>query len=114
MEQFQTTVLSVAAVILILCLIIIGITLYRGKYNDIFPPVLANCPDYWLDASNGDSSNCVNVKNLGNDGCEKRIDFSKKGRYGGPNSMCRKKKWANSCNITWDGITNNDELKCEN
>ena len=112
MEQFQITVLTIATIILILCLIIIGITLYRSKYSDIFPPVLGNCPDYWLDESKGDSSNCVNVKNLGNDGCEKRIDFSKKGGYGSTNGLCRKKNWAKSCNITWDGITNNDDLVC--
>ena len=29
----------------------------------------------------------------------------------GPNSgICKKKKWANGCNVHWDGITNNEDV----
>ena len=28
--------------------------------------------------------------------------------YKGSNGVCNKMKWANACNITWDGITNKD------
>ena len=30
-------------------MIFIGISLYRNKKNFQYPPVAANCPDYWLD-----------------------------------------------------------------
>jgi hypothetical protein len=111
MEYFQSAVLSVSVILLILCLIAIGISLYTAKFSEAYPPVLANCPDYWLDNSSGDASECVNEKGLGNAACQQTMDFSGMGFSGQP-GMCKKKAWAKSCDITWDGITNNDLLPC--
>lgn len=110
MEYFQYAVLSVSSILLIIILVIIGVSLYTAKYSDSFPPVLANCPDYWLDNSKGNASECVNVKGLGNSACQRKIDFSS---YSTGNAgLCSKKAWAKSCDITWDGISNDDTLKC--
>ena len=106
MASFQSTVMTIATVLLIICLILIGISLYRHKYTEAYPPVVADCPDYWLDESDGNSSHCVNSKNLGNDSCAKTMDFSTSAWVGSA-GLCNKAKWAKACDLTWDGVTNN-------
>jgi hypothetical protein len=102
--------MSIAIVLLILCLIYIGVSLYRNKYNKDFPPILANCPDYWIDESDkNNGSKCVNKQNLGNSQCEKTMDFSGS-MWNGDAGLCAKSKWAKSCDQTWDGIDNNSGL----
>ena len=110
--RFQKITVIVAIVMLILCLIFIGISLYNEKYNSQYPPVIADCPDYWIDTSNGDGANCVNIKNLGKSGCNKDMDFSKD-EWQGEVGLCRKAKWAKGCDLTWDGITNAADDPCE-
>ena len=125
--NFQKTVLIVAIIVFILLLIFIGLVLYENKYNKEFPPIVSNCPDYWLDMENtvtdlnentdrsGDSITrvkCVNVKNLGNPSCQKEMDFSGD-MWSGSDGDCRKYKWAKGCDLTWDGITNKDDI-CDN
>ncbi len=106
MATFQSITMIVAIVLLVLCLIFIGVTLYNNKYNTQFPPVVAECPDYWLDMSEGDGSKCVNKKGLGASYCSKEIDFSVS-YWTGDDGLCRKSQWAKICDLTWDGVTNN-------
>ena len=108
MESFQSLVVSVGGVLLVIFLIFIAISLYRQKGSTAYPPVLASCPDYWQDLSmtgTKGGSNCVNVKNLGlNTGmCANKTDFSLM-------TLCEKSKWAAECNITWDGLTDNENI----
>ena len=111
MSSFQTTVMSISIVLLIICLIFVGISLYRGKYNRDFPPILGLCPDYWTDESTkNNGSKCVNKQNLGNSQCQKTMDFSGS-MWNGDTGLCNKLKWARSCDITWDGLDNRS-LKC--
>ena len=49
--SIQKIMLIVAIILLIIALIGIGIALYNRKYDDKYPPVVAKCPDYWLDQS---------------------------------------------------------------
>ena len=109
MATFQNIVMTVAIIMLIICLILIGVALYNQKYTTAFPPVVADCPDYWLDKSDGDSSNCVNVKNLGKDSCSKTMDFSAS-TWTGENGPCNRSRWAKACDLTWDGVTNNSSV----
>lgn len=110
MSSFQSSVMSIAIFLLIVCLIIIGIALYRGKYNKEFPPVLANCPDYWIDESvKNNGSKCVNKQNLGNEQCDKTMNFTGY-MWNGDSGLCAKSKWAKSCGLTWDGIDNNSKI----
>ena len=46
---FNSLVLEVAIVILIICLIMIGWGIYDNAYgkNTKFPPIESKCPDYW-------------------------------------------------------------------
>jgi hypothetical protein len=103
-KTFQQTTTLIASIILIICLVVTGVVLYRSKYNKQFPPVIADCPDYWLDRSEGDGGDCVNKKKLGT--CNKdRMNFSGP-FWTGNDGLCRKYRWARDCNLTWDGITN--------
>lgn len=111
--SFQKTVVSVAMVMTVILLLVIGIALYKQKNNAKYPPVVGSCPDYWVERYNDDdSSKCVNVKNLGNQSCKKEMNFSVY-PWNGDDGLCNKYKWARACDLTWDGVTNNSDA-CDN
>jgi hypothetical protein len=107
--NFQRIILTIAIVLLILCLILIGIVLVNSKNSQQWPPMVGDCPDYWVDLS-GNGAQCVNVKNLGS--CNfgfgnskyQTMDFTQ-APFSGNNGLCAKYNWANGCKLTWDGIT---------
>ena len=101
--NFQIILLCVAIVILILMLSFIGYVLYKKKFNYKFPPVIGECPDYWIAQNN----TCTNPKNLGK--CRGSKSFNNK-IYKGDGGDCAKAKWANNCNLSWQGITNNPNV----
>ena len=116
--MFQKSVATVAIVILIITLCFIGIALYRQAYNSDYPPVLANCPDYWDVSGNL----CINsrIPPLGrtNAACTdiasvckgtQCMDFTKP-QWNNASSKCQKYHWAKTCNLTWDGISDNASL----
>jgi hypothetical protein len=109
MAAFRTIVMITAAVILVLSLCFIGLALHKQKYSSVYPPVIANCPDYWLDGSGNNGSGCTNTKNIGNPSCATSMDFSVP-MFAGQKGGCAKYKWAKQCNLSWDGITNNDSI----
>jgi len=100
-------------------MVFIGTVLYKNKYSVIYPPIVADCPDYWLNEpeDNKSSSNvdvdkkqlCYNVKNLGNASCNKTMDFTTS-YWQGSEGKCHKSKWAKDCDLTWDGITNKSDI----
>ena len=106
---FHKTVMLISIVILVFALILIGVTLYKQKYsNDVkFPPVIADCPDYWKNISTDNKIMCENVKSLGS--CPGVKDFSAS-EFSGTSGLCGKQKWAESCGVFWDGVTNNSAL----
>lgn len=53
MDAFYTTILSIAAIILILVLTYIGILLYFAKSDEVYPPYQKPCPDYWEVTADG-------------------------------------------------------------
>ena len=105
--SFQRTVMIVAIVLLICALLMIGTALHNQKNNDdiVFPPVVGDCPDYWVnESSDDDKLKCVNEKKLGS--CHADMEFSLP-MWKGNSGLCNKFKWARDCGITWDGVTNN-------
>ena len=114
--SFNKTVLIVACVLLILGLILIGVFISKNIEKAAYPPVVGDCPDYWIDTS-GNGSNCVNLKDLGTcnaiagEGKHLTMDFSV-APYTGADGLCQKFTWANSCGITWDGITSGVTNPC--
>ena len=101
--SFQSIVLIVATIILFLSLIVIGVMLKSGTNPIAWPPILANCPDYWTDVS-GNGSICLNTKNLGTIGNDISMNFSV-APYTGSTGNCAKYNWAKGNGLSWDGIT---------
>ena len=104
---FQKTVIRVATILLIIALLTIGYLLYRAKLNSVYPPEISQCPDYWKVIG---VAKCENVQNLGNGTCGKVQDFSGR-EWQGPSGLKRKYEWSKSCDVVWDGITNNPSLR---
>ena len=96
-----------------------------------WPPLTANCPDYWADI-NGNGTICVATKgnNTGSwsnfnalvpittssDPTASFIstvpDFAK-GKYIGEKGTCEKYKWSHDNGVSWDGITYGTSLNCK-
>lgn len=129
MDRFYIIVLSIAVVLLILILTIIGLMMKSTSTNTaVFPPIVNTCPDYWtigLDASSCaiptdstqknvgsiyDSNNkllLISANTYGLNQTNKDIIFSDPGWVkGGASAICAQQKWANQYNIMWDGVTN--------
>jgi len=100
---FQSTVMTVAIIFLIVSLCFIGLALYNQKYKSEFPPVIPNCPDYWDMSGNM----CISHPKVGNrdSSCTEPRDFTEPS-WTGTEGKCAKYRWAKGCNLTWDGITN--------
>tara|TARA_B100001057_G_scaffold91960_1_gene88219 strand:+ start:861 stop:1220 length:360 start_codon:yes stop_codon:yes gene_type:complete len=109
-SSFQSVVMTVATVLLILALIIIAIVTWTKQTSKNFPPVVSDCPDYWADMSRGNASNCVNVHHVGNKDCPNQMNFSAP-EFRGPDGICGKLAWAQRCQQTWDGVTNSSRTK---
>lgn len=109
MDLFQQIVVTIAIIFLIIFLLYIAFAIRSNKNKTAYPPVTANCPDYWTDQSNGNSSNCVNIMNLGkaSESCPKTMNFNSS-LFTSATGLCAKSTWAKNCNLTWDGITNNE------
>lgn len=131
METFYLTVLIVATIVLIIILIFIGILLKGGNQNLAYPPSYGICPDYWkydvdqkkciIPENKPDGINLGNMYNettktlndnildspgysydVSNGLLTQYIDFSNNAWDG----VCGKKKWTNTNNIVWDGVSN--------
>tara|TARA_Y100000768_G_C23746466_1_gene571768 strand:+ start:261 stop:689 length:429 start_codon:yes stop_codon:yes gene_type:complete len=122
-QMFYTSILYVAF-FTILFSILIGVILVRNKSKTKkqFPPTLGKCPDYWrLTAEDKNKYTCeatkealehnfpsnINLKECSID--NNKVCFN---TNVGKDSSCvllkKRKNWVSKCNITWDGISNNN------
>lgn len=106
--NFQGIVLTIAIVVLIIVLVFVGIALSKSKKTAQWPPIVGNCPDYWMDRS-GNGTSCFNYQSLGT--CNKPssdddnvMNFNTS-PYNTPEGNCAKYTWAKNCGVSWDGIT---------
>ena len=112
MANFQRTIIYIGIILLIIIIIIVGYTLATKKTPVQWPPLVGDCPDYWVDTS-GNGGNCVNTKGLGTcTASGSSMNFSI-APYTGSNGICNKYKWASKCDITWDGITSGVPNPCD-
>lgn len=106
--NFQKIVIVIAIILLILALAFIGTAISNEKNTHDFPPVIAECPDYWT--HDVEKNKCINDRELGEDipGYGKVKEFL----INDPRitSMCNKKIAMNDFKLSWDGITNNPKL----
>ena len=101
---FQIIVVSIAVICLITALTFVGYSLYTYQHHKKYPPVSSACPDYWVSKND----KCYNEKHLGtcnNSPSDDSKDFNNS-HFKGHKGDCNKSKWANQCNLSWDGITN--------
>jgi hypothetical protein len=117
MEGFQRFVLYSAIIILIIALVIIGIVLSQAKDKQAWPPIVPDCPDYWIMDGSGNNATCVNIKDLGTcpaTGENKHLSVNfNEAPYVGSNGTCAKYTWANKCEVSWDGITYGVNNPCQ-
>lgn len=115
METFQKIVLYSAIVILIVILIIIGVAFSYAKNDEQWPPLVPECPDYWISDGSGNNTQCINIKDLGtcpaNGTKHLTMNFNDPA-FSGDNGDCSKYTWATACNLTWDGITYGVQNPC--
>ena len=109
--NFQKTVIIVAGIILVIALSAVAYFSYKAKSTAGYPPIIPECPDYWVSEEANGKNQCVNKNDMGSDSCAKVMDFSKS-PWIGDSGLCRKLEWAKKCDLSWDGVTNNDRLKC--
>ena len=107
----QKIILYMAIFFLIFLGIVIAFLLQSSKQLQNFPPELPGCPDYWENVMDEKTGNnyCLNKKNLGKDSCSNKMDFNVH-PYTGAQGDCHKKNWSKKCNLTWDGITNVENI----
>lgn len=114
MKSFQKIILIIAVVILLLALLFIGIILSKSVYQQQWPPIISDCPDYWAIDGSGNNTRCINTHNLGTCSTSgNRIMNFNTPSFTGSAGMCNKYNWANNCNITWDGITYGVNNPCQ-
>jgi hypothetical protein len=130
MESFHIIVLTIAVIILILVLTVIGIMMTNKTYDSsVFPPSTNSCPDYWTAGTNG---NCtvlsVNKGSFTTSGGTDTYDFTLPGKTpgysagivnfndngwtsNGGTALCNQKDWAIKYGISWDGVANYNGCK---
>ena len=114
--NFQKIILTIAIVVLIVLLVVIGITLAKASDSEVWPPIVGECPDYWVDLS-GNGEACVNTHSLGrcnipSNGEQASMNFNQ-APFNTENSNCAKYTWATGCQVTWDGITSGVKNPCD-
>jgi hypothetical protein len=115
--SFQKIVLIIATVFLTLFLVLIGLSLSDSTNSISWPPVIGNCPDYWVDLS-GNGSKCFNSQRLGTcpsymptNNNQNTMNFNE-APFIGTNGNCAKYTWANNCKLSWDGLTYGIQNPC--
>lgn len=110
--SFYKTSLMIMILILILCLTVLGVVISNSETSILYPPTVADCPDYYVKNGTGE---CVDEAQQLSENTEcQSINpetlFSKNEGIGEESSLCQKKRWAEGCNVNWDGITNNENI----
>jgi len=117
--SFYLTVLMIAIIILILALTSVGLLISRLNASKKFPPSAANCPDYWVINTDGScaipvSTNApipgyTTANTPGISSSRDNINFTDaRWKDQGLSEICAKKKWANTYNVIWNGVSNNN------
>ena len=115
MEGFQKIVLIIAIIVLIITLVVMGIALSSAT-KETWPPLVPDCPDWWIADGSGNNSRCINVKDLGTCSAQsgkkhQTMNFNLPS-FTGSDGACAKYTWASNCDVTWDGITYGVENPC--
>jgi hypothetical protein len=110
---FYKSLLMGTLVSLIIVLAIMGVILGNTAKNQIFPAEYSSCPDYYTINSENSCKINSNIYSNTNPDCMYKDFSSNKYTVAGTgplSGLCEKKKWANQCGVTWDGITNDSKI----
>jgi hypothetical protein len=102
MDQFKKTVLMIALTIFLGMLLIMALIIKNSYKNQIFPPEVAQCPDYWEPIQG--SKKCKATAN--NKGTYSQGAESKELADDIPTGRIENCNWARDNKVNWDGITN--------
>lgn len=136
MESFYLIVLGIAIVMLILVLTGIGLLMRTQTASSVYPPMANTCPDGWTIAADGSCNIPTTGPNMGfiiagtpyTNVAAIQTSLRALNKQDGPypssfsaasfnptdaawssnklSAVCQQKKWANTNNIVWDGISN--------
>jgi len=112
--NFYKIICIITIILLIACLTSMAVAMQTSSKKVVFPPNLSKCPDFYKDDAN-DISLCVAMYETNNTTSECRTPNFSDSKYTNPgmgptSGICAKKKWAQGCNVNWDGITNNSAV----
>jgi hypothetical protein len=121
--NFQKWTIVIFTIIFVIILIYLGMNINKPDTSILWPPITANCPDYWADV-NGDGTSCVGTKDSNTGSWSSfngltpittasdpiapfvsTVPNFTTGSYIGSNSLCSKYTWATTNGVAWDGIT---------
>lgn len=103
----QALMLLVALVVYV-CFVVAMVMMFRaGRKSQAWPPVIGDCPDFWVDrGSHG--SHCVNPHKIGKH--PGPMDFTQP-VFQGAAGLCHKFQWASAQGTPWDGITDRNPCR---
>ena len=118
MDSFYSTVTTVAFIILLIVLIMMGIAMHKKDEDAVFPTYATDCPDGWGIEENGCKVPSTDFQNY-----PMYPEMLEDARFKGPGkiieenepgllsfsknaTICDKKTWANTIGVSWDGVTN--------
>tara|TARA_Y100000389_G_scaffold176551_1_gene188148 strand:+ start:7953 stop:8312 length:360 start_codon:yes stop_codon:yes gene_type:complete len=115
MAAFQNNVVRIATIVFIAFMALVSLMLLLAKENQQFPPMYPTCPDYYGLISDGGAKCEVKFPQMisasstggpGNMPCNK-LDLTQTAYKGWETQQLKnKRKWAEDCGVTWDGVTN--------
>jgi hypothetical protein len=116
MATFQTVILIIAVILLIISLAFVGNSL-KTSNSSAWPPPVPSCPDYWTIDGSGDDAVCINVHDLGTCAHGYNVDHLTMNfndpKFSGDDGSCNKYTWATGCKISWDGLTYGGPNPCD-
>jgi hypothetical protein len=113
--EYYTILISVAAIVLLIILVYVGIQMSNSASTSaVWPPAQASCPDYWTLDSNG---KCVaGTQNLGTYSTGFSFDpksppvNSATTNINNSSLTCLQQLWSNQHgNIVWSGVTEHNQ-----
>ena len=110
---FYKSLLIGTLVSLIIVLAIMGVIMSNSSKKTTFPAEYGMCPDYYtINSENVCRINSDIYSSVNADCMNKSFNDSKfkVGGTGPVSGLCKKKEWANTCGVSWDGITNNSDI----
>ena len=101
---FKRSVLMIATVIFLGMLLVMALIIKNSYKNQVFPPEVAKCPDFWKMSS--DSLCQATDNNKGSLETNYIVPATSSIYSEGTLGRIKKCEWAKQQGVIWDGITN--------